>query len=348
MNAADFEEHALALIASGFSPLPIAPGEKYPGGLGAGGAPYKMTGWDKWCREQPNEATMASWLRMIGNHETGLGVACGLGLICIDIDLEEAVDPLLAILPASPVQKKGRKGISLFYRGDTEKIRSKNFRTPERVGLVDLLAEGKQTVLPPSIHPDTGEPYYWWTDETLADYRPEELPELPEDIAEQIGEVLRQFGYDPEGDRRIPVQDGAPGKTGTDALAGDSDVAAMFRKVNDAALVNLSAWVPRLGLQRLYRAGRGFKAVAEWRSSGSGRPFHLRAPNLSFTSLGIRDFGDGRGYSGVDVVMEAQRVSAFDALEWLAPLVGVQIHDPKAAALAERLVASAGRKKECV
>jgi hypothetical protein len=360
MRSAEFEGLALALVAQGYSPLVIAPrcqprpdGRRVPEGKAPGvrfGGEWQLAhNWDKWCREQVSEHTARAWGRMIGTaDDAGIGVALGRGLICIDIDLEEAVDPLLAILPASPVQKKGRKGISLFYRGDTEKIRSKNFRTPERVGLVDLLAEGKQTVLPPSIHPDTGEPYYWWTDETLADYRPEELPELPEDIAEQIGEVLRQFGYDPEGDRRIPVQDGAPGKTGTDALAGDSDVAAMFRKVNDAALVNLSAWVPRLGLQRLYRAGRGFKAVAEWRSSGSGRPFHLRAPNLSFTSLGIRDFGDGRGYSGVDVVMEAQRVSAFDALEWLAPLVGVQIHDPKAAALAERLVASAGRKKECV
>jgi hypothetical protein len=357
MNSAEFEQHALALVAQGYSPLVIAPrcqprpdGRRVPEGKAPGvrsGGEWQLAhGWDKWCTEQVSEHTVRAWGRMIGTaSDAGIGVACGLGLICIDIDLEEAVEPLLAILPPSPVQKKGRKGISLFYRGDTEIIRSKNFRTPERVGLVDLLAEGKQTVLPPSIHPDTGEPYYWWTDETLADYRLEELPELPEDIAEQIAKVLKQFGYDPEGDRAIFQPETAMHGGGAVLSAGVSGVAVLFRTVNDAALANLHAWVPHLGLRRLFRAGRGFKAVAEWRESGSGRAFHLRAPNLSFTSMGIRDFGDGRGYSPIDVVMEASRVSAFEALEWLAERLGVQIHDPVAVGLAERLVADAGRKK---
>jgi hypothetical protein len=351
MNSAEFEQHALALVAQGYSPLVIAPrcqprpdGRRVPEGKAPGvrsGGEWQLAhGWDKWCTEQVSEHTVRAWGRMIGTaSDAGIGVACGLGLICIDIDLEEAVEPLLAILPPSPVQKKGRKGISLFYRGNTETIRSKNFRTPERVGLVDLLAEGKQTVLPPSIHPDTGEPYYWWTDETLADYRLEELPELPEDIAEQIAGVLRQFGYDPEGDRPEVLA-----RDTNVSFARHSDCDGLFRKVNGAALANLHAWVPHLGLRRLFRAGRGFKAVAEWRESGSGRAFHLRAPNLSFTSMGIRDFGDGRGYSPIDVVIEARRVSALGALEWLAERVQVQTHDHDAAALAERLVASAGRK----
>ncbi len=134
-----------------------------------------------------------AWLRMIGDSEVGIGVACGRGLICIDIDQEYLLDPVLAILPPSPVQKKGRKGVSLFYRGNTEKIRSRNYRTEERVGLLDLLAEGKQTILPPSIHPDTNEPYFWWTDATLCDTPLSELPELPDDIADRIAEVLKPF-----------------------------------------------------------------------------------------------------------------------------------------------------------
>lgn len=313
MNAAEFEEHALALIASGFSPLPIAPGEKYPGMRNPDGSWRTMPRWQKYCREQPTEHTVAAWLRMIGNAGVvGIGVACGMGLICIDIDQECLIDPILAILPPSPVQKKGRKGISLFFKGDTDKIRSRNYRTQERIGLLDLLSEGKQTVLPPSVHPDTGEEYFWWTDETLADFRPEELPELPEDIAEQIGEVLRQFGYDP--DRERPAALPATQARNAAPSAGERSI---YRQANDDALANLHAWVPHLGLRRLYRAGGGFKAVAEWRESGSGRVFHLRSANLSFTSRGIRDFGDGRGYSPIDVVMAARGCDKSAALDWL-------------------------------
>lgn len=325
-----FAATAPALIARGYSPLPILPGSKKPG------TDSLMKNWQEWCRKMPPPNAIASWSRY---PDCGVGVCLGRGLICIDIDIEEAVAPLLAILPPSPVQKKGRKGISLFYRGNTEKIRSKNFRTAERVGLVDLLAEGKQTVLPPSIHPDTGEPYYWWTDDTLQDLSLSDLPELPDNIADRIGEVLKAFGYDPDREpsyepHSVPI-----------ASAGGFGAPSLFREVNDAALTSLYAWVPHLGLQRCYRAGGLFKAVAEWRASGSGRALHLRKPNLSFTSQGIRDFGDGRGYSPIDAVMAAHSVSASEALEWLAPRVGVQLHDPAAAALAERIIASALRKK---
>jgi hypothetical protein len=331
-----FAENALALLARGYSPIPIMPGRKYPGVRLASGW-QAMPGWQRFCRERPTTDKIAAWLRMIGDEPAGIGVACGLDLVCIDIDLEEAVPALLAILPPSPVQKKGRKGISLFYRGSTEVIRSRNFRTPEKVGLVDLLSEGKQTVLPPSIHPDTGEPYYWWTDLTLMDVALGDLSELPDDIAERIGEVLKQFGHDPDPER--PSGRGrvfAAPATPAGATVGGSDAAALFREVNDLALANLAAWVPNLGLQRCYRAGDGFKAVAEWRASSTGRAFSLRKPNLSFTSQGIRDFGDGRGYSAIDVVMEAHRITASEALEWLGERVSQSWQEPVIALSSQR------------
>lgn len=289
MIASPFAQTAPGLIQSGYSPLPLMPGEKKPGTYDSRDGWHLMKNWQKYCGYVPFPNVVAMWATW---PNAGVGVALGRGLICIDIDLEEAVAPLLAILPPSPVQKMGRKGVSLFYRGDTKKIRSKNFRTPERVGLVDLLAEGKQTVLPPSIHPDTGEPYYWWTDDTLADVCLEDLPELPDDVGERIAEVLKEFGYDPNFEWRYERSAGH-GETPAvvNAPTGGSDVAALFREVNDLALANLRAWVPKLGLQRCYRAGGGFKAIAEWRASGTGRALSLRKPNLSFTSQGIRDFG---------------------------------------------------------
>lgn len=319
-----FATTAPMLIARGYAPLPIAPGSKAPGTYWLRDGWRPMRGWDTWCKKPPPPNVVQGWSKW---PNAGAGVACGMGLICIDIDAEECMSALLAILPPSNVQKKGRKGVSLFYRGNTDKIRSRNFRTPEKVGLVDLLSEGKQTVLPPSIHPDTGEPYYWLTEETLLNTWPEDLTELPDDIAEQIGEVLKAFGYEPDRERecgRTVERATTPGRTS----AGAPDVAALFREVNDLALANLAVWVPKLGLQRCYHSGGGFKAVAEWRASGSGRPLARRNPNLSFMPNGVRDFGDGNGYSPIDVVMAARRLSASEALDWLGVLVSQSWREP--------------------
>lgn len=327
-----FAQAGASLLANGYSPIPIMPGAKVPGQYAAGEWKF-YKGWNLYCTNAPNAYHIKGWSNW---PDAGVGVACGRGLICIDIDDESIQDTILALLPPSPVQKKGRKGVSLFYRGDTGKIKSRNYRTKEKAGLLDLIAEGKQTVLPPSVHPDTNEPYYWWTDATLCDTPLSALPELPDDIAEQIGEALKPFGYDPDGDHPAPAPTALVG-------GGDDDGKSYYRQINDAALANLHAWVPHLGLRRWYRAGGGFKAVAEWRESGSGRAFHLRSANLNFTTRGIRDFGDGRGYTPIDVVMEALHFERDDAYVWLAKQLGIDtgpkiklVNTSKAIATAEQ------------
>jgi hypothetical protein len=236
-------------------------------------------------------------------------------LICIDIDLEETMGPLLEILPYSNVQKKGRKGVSLFYHGNTELIRSKNFRTPKpnSVGLVDLLAEGKQSVLPPSIHPDTGEAYVWLTPHTLLNCPLDDLTELDDDIAAQIAEVLREFGYDPERDRveeRVTAGDNPE----AGSVFGERSV---YRQANDDAIANLHAWVPKLHLYKWKHKQGGFEAVAHWRKSGTGRPLEQRKRNLSIVSKGIEDFGTGEKFTPIDLVIRARGCDKTVALNWL-------------------------------
>ncbi|MET4022781.1 bifunctional DNA primase/polymerase [Bradyrhizobium sp. RT10b] len=308
-DSSPFALTAPALLAGSFSPIPIMPNSKLPGRY-ADDSWRAYKGWNDFCTTRPSQLQIKYWSKW---PDAGVGVACGLGLICIDIDFEPAMDALLAMLPHSNVQKKGRKGISLFYRGNTDVIRSRNFRTPERVGLVDLLSEGKQTVLPPSIHPDTGEPYYWWTDDTLLDVSLNELTELPDDIAERIGEVLKAYGYDPRSERRAPAQDdisaGMPG--------GPRSALSIYRQANDDALLNLDSWVPSLYLYKCRRKPGGYLAVATWRRSGSGRARELRKRNLHIVRDGIRDFGDGRTYTPVDLVMAALEIDKSTALNWM-------------------------------
>lgn len=317
-----FEEVAAALVAQNFSALPIMPGEKRPGTFMLREGWRPMKNWDKYCQKLPFPNVIAMWAKY---PNAGVGVACGRGLICIDIDQEHLIEPLLAILPPCIVQKKGRKGISLFYRGNTEVIRSKNYRTPERIGLIDLLAEGKQTVLPPSIHPDTGEPYYWWSDLALQDVTLDELEELPEDIGEQIGEVLKDFGYEPTKVREEPASANNCAPQATWRNFGEFTI---YQRVNALAMESLHLWVPQLNLRRCYRNGNGYKAVAEWRASASGRALESRNPNLSFSRRGIKDFGDGEGYSPLNVVIAALRLSLDDALCWLGERVDPTWNDP--------------------
>ena len=97
---------------------------------------------------------------------------------------------------------------------------------------------------------------------------------------------------------------------------GDSPCA----ELNAAALKNLAAWAPALNLYRLKRnPGRGasYRAVATWRESSTGRLLEQRASNLSIHPKGIEDFGDGRKYSPLDLVMAACGTDLGEAFAWL-------------------------------
>ena len=122
----------------------------------------------------------------------------------------------------------------------------------------------------------------------------------------------------------------------------------IWRRVNDAALSNIPVWAPKLALPKGQLMGRVYRAVAPWRTSGSGRPMSKRSPNLSISPGGIEDFGTGETFTALNVVMKALKLGQGDegkALEWLAPLVGVEMGDPDAAALAGRVIAAAAQKE---
>ena len=82
---------------------------------------------------------------------------------------------------------------------------------PPGLRLVEVLARGTQSVLPPSIHPHTGQPYLWLDPEALSDFefvalnqalRLDELPALGSDnlrglrvIAERISGRTRAHNH---------------------------------------------------------------------------------------------------------------------------------------------------------
>ncbi|HEY7825007.1 MAG TPA: AAA family ATPase, partial [Acidimicrobiia bacterium] len=113
------------------------------------------------------------------------------GIVALDRDYDGGVSEILdALIPPSPVRKVGSKGYTAFYRYAGEITRRWSVGG-ERV--LELLSDGTQTVLPPSIHPGTRKPYYWETVDDLLSLDLDELPVLPSDFCEQVTRALEPY-----------------------------------------------------------------------------------------------------------------------------------------------------------
>lgn len=298
--------HGERSVDMGYSVIPCRPGSKRPGEYKAGNW-YGKFDWSQYCDRAPTEYELRTWTQW---PEAGLCALMGYGdIIAIDVDTDDDAmrAALSTVMPLSMLQKRGEKGFTAFYRG-SRAIEPRHFDIHKQ-RVVDLLAYGTQTVIPPTVHPDTGRPYIWLTDSTLENTHPRDLPELPDDIADQIAAVLTSFGYSPPTPLR-PMGDGM----------GNS----IWRELNTAALAELDKWVPGLDLPKCTRNRRGgYVAVPFWRPSHRGRPLHDRMPNLKISTAGIRDFHDGeKGYTPVDLVMSAMGCTFEFAVEWLKSQIG--------------------------
>ena len=76
--------------------------------------------------------------------------------------------------------------------------------------LVELLLHGTQSVVPPTIHPDTGQPYRWLTPDTLEDTPLGDLPELPADPVAHLDAELGKLGLSRENPNGRARTDAAP------------------------------------------------------------------------------------------------------------------------------------------
>lgn len=101
-----------------------------------------------------------------------IGILTGYKVVAVDIDIEESKK----LVPLSPIVKKGKKGETRFfkYNGEANKKR-------HDLG-IEILSKGNQTVMPPSIHPETKEPYVFTS--FLGDW--DDLPILPDSFKDLI------------------------------------------------------------------------------------------------------------------------------------------------------------------
>lgn len=314
METTPFAGVAPQLRANGYSPLPIKPGEKAPGWVIG-------TAWilqSKWSSVEIDDAYIEEASTF---WNAGLGVRTGDNdLVAVDLDTDEHLEELIAILPKTPVMKTGRKGMTLFYRGPgigVQRIvdpRDADLEAKKRRRICDILGKGGQTVLPPTLHPDTLKPYEWKGSRPLCEVPIGELPLLEQADLDMLIEKINEL---------FPKPDGRKGQARAERrkeiVRKEDGPDAPHRRLNDHALANLGAWVPELKLLRCREARGGYEAVATWRESSTGRDLNLRKRNLKIHPEGIVDEGDGpKTYTPIDLVMTARGCDLDAAFGWLS------------------------------
>jgi hypothetical protein len=134
------------LIERGFAAIPIVPGTKRPGFYHAG----RWVGLSNWQgrfkRGVPPEAERMRWAQ----NDSGVGIITGPashGTVAIDIDTDDQkiMAAILAVLPPTPIKKRGAKGETLFYCAPH--IQASTSWSIDSHRVVDLIGPGRQTVL---------------------------------------------------------------------------------------------------------------------------------------------------------------------------------------------------------
>lgn len=321
VHVSPFAQVGPRLVSLGYSAIAIAPGSKAPGIYDWGRWKIAPEWTKKWTDQLPTDQEVKDWVEAPG---AGVGVATGghSRLVVVDLDTQrqDIIDALLSVLPPTTVRKFGSKGESLFYRAaDDVSFTSKNYRiyhgTDDRFGegVLDWLYTGRQTVLPPTIHPETKKAYIWSGDHRLDELEPQDLPEITDEDFAKVMDVLRSFGWDA---RREPKH--------RTANASSTSLDTAHGSLNSMALANLDAWVPALGtaLYDLRRTGSGWECIAAWHPDSQGRPLSERSHSLSIHPSGIRDFGLDEGLSPLDLVMASCSCSLDVAFKFLSDQLG--------------------------
>lgn len=311
-----FAQVAQKLIANGYHPIPIMPGDKAPGEI-RGGSWRLMNDWPKYRDQAPPEFILklwSSWERGNVSIVTGTRITQTHEVAAIDFDTDQTdlLETMESSIPPSPVRKRGRRGYTAFYLAPIG-TRGRKFKKGSAT-ICEILTgtNTRQTVIPPSIHPNTGQPYVWMTDRTLLNTPATALPVLTEDMLERFIDTVEFLeGVEEVAHRTIDAKPRSDGE------------ATVWGTVNETALRNLDAWVPALPLPKLHRSSAGYQAVAWWRPSSTGRDIKDRATNLGISPAGIKDFGTDDTYTALDLTMRATNWDLDTAFGWLSRKLGL-------------------------
>lgn len=173
------------------SAIPIKPRTKVPG-IYDGKTWHGMKKWSQYSERFPTEEEISLWETW---PQAGVCVLLGKlsGIIAVDYDeYQNWWAPIERQAPEPLAIKRGEKGLTAFYSYDGQK--NAKVVAPDNETVVDFLSDGRQTVIPDTIHP-CGEPYEWLSDEDLSTISLDDKKGSPfPDFETFVGEPLSVHG----------------------------------------------------------------------------------------------------------------------------------------------------------
>ena len=174
----------------------------------------------RWSEERQPESLIEKYEKI---PSTGWAIVTGKSSNIVAMDIDSVSQDILSICPPSQYRKVGARGETRFFRWSPEfdaktKYMRPNTGDPEsgkKEEGVEILCAGAYTVMPPSIHPNTGKPYVWsWiplecaTDAEILII--DDVNKIQDyimsfsDIASAAGVELRGKFFSPQDERRCP------------------------------------------------------------------------------------------------------------------------------------------------
>jgi hypothetical protein len=158
MSDGTFSQWAPRLRGNGFWPRPIKPGTKA----------CHLKGWQL-PDPEIEPLTLASWTTQHATDGIGLLLgspfADGTVLAALDIDDDRYSRVASVLLNDPPSGRIGNRGILYFVRllGELSirKFVVNSEESAVRLSVGEFLGSKHLTVIPPTIHPDTSQPYRW-------------------------------------------------------------------------------------------------------------------------------------------------------------------------------------------
>jgi len=163
-----------------------------------------------WQSIEVTSEVIEAWEEQYLGHANGFGIRAGqynIGWADIDTNDIEQIYRIDETMNLSQIcVKKGKKGKTVFFRfeGTPKKAKYNIYlRAGDKKPVVEFNFTSGQTVLPPSIHPETGAPYVWITN-SLLDLDIDELPIIDESKIEYLETILRASSFQ-EGLKEVPT-----------------------------------------------------------------------------------------------------------------------------------------------
>lgn len=267
------------------------------------------------------EEALAAFERAPSWAGVGYAFLPGDGLIGVDIDgavdaetgeISRRCEIVMAMCPSYTERSVSGTGVHIILAGDTDKFKS------DEIGLEVYCRSQYFTCTgdhwsgtPAEVLPMGDEPLMilrGMVEQALAKARAER----------EAAAALKHAAAEGQAAKARPA---APQRQGVSPAAGSSGPGQDFKRVNEAAMAQLAAWVPVLfphAKPHTTEHGPGYRVS----SKALGRQLQ---EDLAITPGGIRDFGEEQGKSPIDLVVQWGAKTPHEALVWLAGLVGVQL-----------------------